>query len=113
MICTECPVGCALTVDMEGCEIREVTGNKCAKGQVYAVHEAVNPERVLTTTVLTLGMPLKMLPVRTSRPVPKDSMLELMSVIRKMRVTGPVKAGDVIAGDLLGMGIDLVATRDM
>ncbi len=33
LICIGCPLGCNLTVDMDGSEVVEVKGNTCKKGK--------------------------------------------------------------------------------
>ena len=36
LTCIGCPLGCALTVTMNGKEVVEVKGNTCKKGDIYA-----------------------------------------------------------------------------
>lgn len=110
--CIECPVGCQLEIDEEGGHVIKITGNKCEKGVSYATQEIENPMRVLTSTVLARGLGMKMVPVRTDKPIPKDKLFAAIQEIRKIRLDHPVKAGEVIAKDLLGLGADLVATRE-
>lgn len=112
LTCIECPKGCTLSVDMENCKVLAVYGNECPKGEKYAIEEVANPVRVLTSTVLTIGLPLKMLPVRTDRPISKDDLKKAMKEIKNIRVDRPVRIGAVIAEDLLGSGANLIATRD-
>ena len=111
MICIECPKGCVLEADMDSKPIR-ITGNLCPKGIKYAISEIENPERVLTSSVLTEGMILKMVPVRTDRPIPKKDLFRAMEEIKKIRLRKPVAVGDIIIEDLLGLGVKLVATRE-
>ena len=112
MTCIECPQGCALTVDVENGVIKSVQGAKCPKGKVYAAAEVENPVRILTATVLAEGLGLKLVPVRTDRPIPKKDIFRAMEEIRKMRITSPVKSGDAIDKDFLGLGVKLTATRE-
>ncbi|MFH0839723.1 MAG: DUF1667 domain-containing protein [Candidatus Omnitrophota bacterium] len=109
--CIECPVGCSLSVDIENCKVVKVAGNQCPKGAPYAVSEIENPMRILTSSVLAEGMDLKMIPVRTDKPIPKNYTFKAMDEIKKIKVTRPVGAGSVIAADFLGLGVNLVATR--
>jgi len=113
MTCIECPQGCVLTVDVENGAIKSVQGAKCPKGKVYAAAEIENPVRVLTATVLAEGLGLKLVPVRTDRPIPKKDIFRAVEEIRKMRITKPLKGGDVIIEDFLGLGVKLVATREV
>lgn len=113
MICIECPVGCALSVDVENCRVTRVSGNKCPKGEGYAVSEVEHPVRTLTSAVLTKGLKLKMAPVRTDKAIPKDKLKEAMEEIRKARLDRPLKCGEPVVKDFLGLGVDLVVTRDV
>ncbi|MGB2600939.1 MAG: DUF1667 domain-containing protein [Candidatus Omnitrophota bacterium] len=111
--CIECPVGCSLKVDIENCRVVKVEGHKCPKGEKYAVSEIESPVRVLASTVLAQGLPVKMIPVKTDAPIPKERMLEAMHEIKKIRVDKPVDVGEVIKDDLLGLGVRLLATRNV
>lgn len=111
LTCIECPVGCCLSVDIEKCRVIKVDGHKCPKGEIYAVAEVENPIRILTSTVLTIGLNIKMLPVRTDRPMPKSRIFEAMAEVKKIRVKNQISPGDIIVENFLGLGINLVATR--
>ncbi len=114
IVCIECPVGCLLNVDLEGCTVKSVEGNKCPKGLAYASQEAVEPMRILTASlVCRKGMSLNMLPVRSSKPLPRQRQMEAMAKIRQMLVNRPYRTGEIVAEDFLGIGVHLVATRDV
>ena len=113
MICIECPKSCELAVDIEiGGTVTKVQGAKCPKGAAYAVLEAQDPVRILTATVAGEGLSLKLIPVRTNKPIPKKDLLRAMEEVKKIRVNAPLKAGDVIANNFLGLGVKLLATRE-
>lgn len=111
MTCIECPQGCRLEIKADGSRVISLAGNKCKRGEAYARQETEAPMRTLTTSVLTRGLELKMLPVRTSRPIPREKLFEAMEAVKRLVVTAPVMDGDVIAADFLGLGADLVACR--
>jgi CxxC motif-containing protein len=111
MTCIQCPKSCSLTVDIENFRAINVSGHLCPKGEEYARAEVENPTRILTVTVLAKGLSPKMIPARTDKPIPKARMREAAAVARKIRVIRPLKAGDVIVADFLGLGVDLIATR--
>ena len=112
--CIMCPLGCEVTVmSDESGQITEVLGNKCIKGEKYARDEFAHPLRVLTSTVAVEGAQFARLPVRTSDLIPKDRMFDCMKEIRNIKVKAPVKTGDVIASNILGLGIDIIATRNL
>ena len=112
LTCIECPAGCALSVTVENGKVLNVEGSKCPKGEQYAVAETENPVRILTSTVLTEGLYLKMVPVRTDGPIPKGSMFKAMEEVKKIRITRPLCVGDIVAEDLAGSGVNLIATRE-
>ena len=112
LTCIECPKGCALAVEVEKGRVINVSGNMCPKGKGYALSEIENPVRVLTSTVLLEGAVLKMLPVKTDRPIPKKVLLEAMREIKKVKVSRTVRIGDVILENLLGLGVNLIAARE-
>lgn len=113
VICIGCPLGCRVTVlqDRRG-NVTGFKGAECKQGQKYVLEELRNPVRTLTATVRTGDESFPLLPVRTSRPVPKTLMRPIMRETAKVRVTPPVKAGDVVLANVLKTRADLVATAD-
>ena len=111
LTCIECPKSCRITVDFDGDKINSITGFQCKKGEVYAKDEVLNPLRILTSTVLTEGLELKMIPVRTDKPIPKSKLLEAMERIKKVRIANAIKAGEIIEKDFMSQGVNLVSTR--
>lgn len=109
LICIVCPKGCRLKVDRDN----NVTGNACPRGEKYALAEITNPTRMLTTTVRIYNAIHPRLPVKTSSPIPKGKMFEVMELIDGIRVAAPVAIGDVIVHDVLGTGVDIIACADM
>ena len=109
LTCIECPMGCSISVVVNDGVATEVTGNRCVRGKMYAENEVVCPKRVITTTVrLTNG---DLVPVKTSTPVNKDQVFEIMQKINKVVANVPVRIGDVLVEDI-GCGASLVATDD-
>lgn len=113
MTCIECPLGCRVEVEADGARVISVAGNECKRGEAYVRQEIEAPMRTLTTSVLTRGLELKMLPVRTSKPIPREKLFAAMDAVKRITVTSPVKAGAVVAPDFLGLGTDLVACRGL
>lgn len=108
IICTVCPRGCAMKVEDDGVT---VSGNACKRGETYARAEFSHPVRILTTTVKLADDAYGLLPVRSTKPVPKELLLDCMEVIRKVEVSRPIARYDVIVKDILGTGADIVATK--
>ncbi|MFO7637147.1 MAG: DUF1667 domain-containing protein [Clostridia bacterium] len=112
MTCVVCPRGCAMEVEHDGKNILRIAGNECKRGEKYANAELFNPTRIFTSTVLISGSAYPVLSVKTSKPVPKGVLFDCMQEVRRIKITSPVKSGDVIIHDILGTGADLVATAD-
>ena len=113
IICTVCPRGCHIMVEGEGDTIISVEGYTCKRGLEYASSEFAHPVRLLTTTVKMVGIENDLLPVRSTKPIPKEKILDCMDVIRKVDAILPVKRYDVIVADICGTGVDIVATKSV
>ena len=113
LTCIICPNGCELEIAYEGDQILFVTGNKCPKGAEYAEQEIKNPMRTIASSVNLVGGSMPLVSVRVNDPIPKAKIMDVMEVIRKTTVTAPVKIGDVVIADVLGLGVDVIATRNV
>lgn len=111
IVCTNCPLGCRVSVEREADGSFKVSGNKCQRGYDFAVEEMTDPKRVLTTSVKVVDGEIPLVSVRTFPRIPKRLIPAAMEKIRKLRVRAPVRVGDVLVKDLLGTGAKLLATR--
>ena len=112
MICIGCPMGCPLTVEMNGTEVVSVTGNTCPRGDAYARKEVTNPTRIVTSTVKVEGGKVDMVSVKTKEDIPKGKIFECVKALKGITVKAPVHIGDVILKDVAGTGIDIIATKN-
>jgi CxxC motif-containing protein len=108
MTCIVCPVGCALTIEKNSEGKWLVTGNQCPRGKIYAISEMTDPRRIVTTTVKIVGGLHAVVPVKTSSPIPKNKIFEVMDILSDVEVKAPVKIGDVVVKDIAGTGVDVV-----
>lgn len=107
MICIMCPMGCNLTVTKNGDDIT-VTGNNCQRGVIFAKEELTCPKRIVTSSVKTeQGVRA----CKTSQPVPKSMIFDVMKEIEKLRLK-KVKFGDVVIKNVLNTGADIVITAN-
>jgi CxxC motif-containing protein len=113
LTCIECPKGCKLTIDFAEDGSIRVGGNQCKKGERYGIAESTNPVRILTSSVLTVNQPIKMLPVRTDKPIPKERILDAMNEVKKVRIKKNVSVGDILVENFLNLGVNLIATREI
>ncbi len=111
--CINCPLSCALELTEENGEVLEVKGADCKVGQKYAREEFENPRRVVSTTVRVEGGALPLLPVVSAAPIPKALVRDAVRMLSKLTVNAPVADGQVIYPDILGTGVDIIASRPL
>lgn len=110
VVCIVCPKGCRLKVTRENEEMT-VTGNQCKRGQAYGLKEVTNPTRVITSTVKVNHPVHRRMPVVTKGAVPKAMMFDVVKEINKVVLELPITMGDIIIEDVLGTGVNIVASR--
>ena len=109
LICIVCPRGCHLEVD----DNNNVTGNFCPRGKNYAISEITNPTRIVTSTMKVLNSDEVRVPVKTSKPIKKDLMFEIMDKINSKLVYAPIKIGDILIENVDGDNTDIIATKNI
>ncbi len=107
--CIGCPLGCRLSVAVEGGAVVSVDNAGCGRGAAYARQECVCPTRMVTTLVRVKGRRAP-LSVKTAKPVPKERIFECLKQIHAVMATPPVRIGDVVVRDVGSTGVDVVAT---
>lgn len=112
VICTTCPKGCTLEVTRDGATVVSIL-NGCKRGHEYARQELTDPRRMVATTVRIDGGVHPLLPVYTSAPFPNPRIPELLKTLREVELQAPVKMGIPVLRNVLGTGIDILASRDM
>ena len=107
LTCIMCPLGCQLTVTIDGENIT-VTGNNCKRGEIFGKEEVTCPMRIVTSSVTTeKGVRA----CKTSKPVPKSMIFEVMKEIEKLRLKN-AKFGEVVIKNVLNTGADIVITAN-
>ena len=113
LTCIVCPKGCTLNVTLdERGGVVSVSGNTCPRGAVYAKQECTLPERMITAVVpiTNRNIPLS---VKTSSPVPKELIPDIMKMIGSLHLSAPITLGEAVISDILHTGTDIVATRNV
>ena len=109
LTCIVCPNGCKLQISAVGKSLA-VSGNKCPKGEQFAIAEQTNPVRTLCSTVKTAFPRVPVLPVRVTAEIPKSRIFDVMGEINRVFITEPIGCGAVIIPNVLGLGADVIAT---
>ena len=111
--CIICPLGCSLIIEHSDGAIDSIEGFLCKKGKDYAFEELLNPVRTLTTTIMVKDGIIPLVSVKTSKPIPKGKLFEVMDAVSGIEVSAPVKIGDVMVENVLGLDVDMIATRNV
>jgi len=107
-ICIICPKSCELETD--GTEVR---GAKCKKGKEFALQEAVQPLRVITTTVrYEADGGRRMIPVKTAEPLPLKDIPRIMKHLKRIRVSEIPALGSRITVRGYSRPIELIITGE-
>ena len=80
LTCINCPLGCSLTVTLDGEKVIKVEGNTCPKGKTYGEKEVINPTRILTSSVMVTDGKLPVVSVKTASDIPKNKITDMHNV---------------------------------
>ncbi|MEF9917014.1 MAG: DUF1667 domain-containing protein [Lachnospiraceae bacterium] len=112
LICIVCPNGCKMKVEKKE-EQWIVSGNKCKRGQVFAVAEMTHPMRTICSTVKTSFPNIPVLPVRVSEDIPKELIFQVMQEINQVVIKEVVGKGEVVIPHVLGLTANVIVTSDL
>ncbi|MFX1364507.1 MAG: DUF1667 domain-containing protein [Promethearchaeota archaeon] len=110
--CIVCPTGCLVHVKNINGELI-IEGHSCKRGEEYAREEFIAPKRILTTTMRVEKGFLPLIPVRSDKPIPKEKLGETLKLIAETKTQAPIKMGDILIKNLLGLEINIISSRDM
>ena len=112
-VCIRCPLGCNITVETEGSDIKNITGNTCPRGADYVTKELTDPRRIVTSLVRVKGGELPVVSVKTAADIPKDKIADCIRALKEIELTAPVHMGDVVAENVCGTGVKIVTTANV
>lgn len=108
-VCIVCPRGCQLKID----DNMNVTGNFCPRGKEYAISEVTNPTRIITSSIRVSNRDDMLVSVKTTKPVPKGSIFQVMEIINGLSISAPCHIGTVVYHRVLDLDIDIVITKEV
>lgn len=111
IICIVCPNGCRISCTKTADGIH-CSGQKCKRGEVYATAELTHPMRTLTTSVRTIFPDSPVISVRTAGEIDKSKLMDVSKALGKVLVKTRVQAGDVVAENICGTGVNIICTSD-
>ena len=86
LTCIGCPRGCTLKIERDG-DGWSVTGNTCPRGREFAISEMTD--------------------------IPKGRIFDVMDALKTVTVSERIGRGDVVIPDVLGLGVDVIATSSL
>ena len=101
LVCIVCPRGCTMKIE-EKDGAYQVSGNFCKRGEKFAKTEMTEPMRPICTTVRT-----------SFEDIPKNKIFDVMKKINETTVTERISRGDKVIENVLGLGVDVIATSDI
>ena len=118
LTCIVCPNSCQLELEVEqtvegSFTLRSVSGASCPRGVEYARQETCNPCRNIATSIAVLNGTLPLASVRSTHPVPKKRIFDVMNEIKKHVVPAPVTIGTVLIHNVLGLDSDVIITKNV
>ena len=113
LVCIGCPRGCQLKIEKNNRDEWVVTGNTCKRGEAFAISEMPAPKRTICSVVKTAFPETPVLPVRVSADIPKERIFDVMAQLRTVTVTERIGRGDVVIPNVLGLGVDIIATSNI
>ncbi len=113
LTCINCPMGCQLTVTMDGDKITDISGYTCPRGKTYAEKEVTNPTRIVTSTVKVTGGVKERVACKTESDIPKDKIFDVMDAINSASVEAPVIIGETLIQNAADTGVAVIATANV
>ena len=110
--CIVCPTGCLVHVENVNGEL-VIEGHSCNRGEEYAREEFISPKRILTTTMRVENGFLPLIPVRSDVLLPKEKLKETLKEIAKTVVEAPIKMGDILIQNVVGLDVNIIASRNL
>lgn len=105
--CTLCPNSCSVRREEDG----SVTGYGCQRGESYARQEYTEPRRTLTAVIRDCTG--RLLPVRSSAPLPRDQLRRAARELTGIRLPArSYSLNEVVLPNFLQLGADIVISAE-
>lgn len=109
IICTVCPQGCEIEVEEVNGELH-VSNNGCPRGEAYGKSEYVHPVRLFTSLVRVEGGREPLVPVRSTKPIPKEQQRACVDALRQITLQAPVARYTLVLPNVFDSGADIVTS---
>lgn len=75
--------------------------------------ELVDPRRTIASSVRVTGGAMPLASVRLTNAIPKDRIFDVMKEINSITLPAPVRIGDVVIPNVLGLNSDVIVTKNI
>ncbi len=113
VVCILCPVGCRIIVEIGDGDVVRIDNAGCERGKDYCLQEIRSPVRDFFTTIRVANGRTPLVSVRSTRPIPKSMLMPCAAELARRVIRAPVKLGDIIVENMMNLGVDIVATKDV
>jgi CxxC motif-containing protein len=111
-VCNKCEEYCVIDVKTND-EVVEIIGNKCKVGIELSDKYLEASMEVLTTLVRIKGGNIKVVSVKSDRPIEKKLFLKCSRALSRINIGAPIKIGDVVCKNILNLGVDIICTKNV
>jgi CxxC motif-containing protein len=113
--CIICPKSCRIQVrgSLKSTKELQLSGQECSKGKKYAISEICDPRMIFTSTAAVRNGEIKLVPVRSSKPIRKTEWKNGRDIIRGLSIAAPIGFGKVLIEEFTEKDIKLVAAREI
>lgn len=66
-----------------------------------------------TSIVRIKGSKYNVVPVKSTKPIKKDLLVECSKALSRIHIGAPIKSGDIVCRNILNTGVDIVCTRSV
>ena len=111
--CTLCPIKCRITIefDKDGV-LKSIRGASCPRGSAH-IRETLGMREIFSGHIIVRSEGGDIiLPVRTTRPIPKDSFSYANNILTKIQPPAPILKGETVIFDFIERGVNLIAEED-
>lgn len=115
LTCIICPSSCRILAhwDPETKVIHSVGNARCKRGVKWVAEELLHPVRILTSSVRITGGKEPLASVKTDRPIPQDSLMNVMEELKGITCRAPVKIGETVIKNPADSECRIIVTRSV
>ena len=113
VVCILCPVGCRIIVEIEDGDVVRIDNAGCERGKDYSLQDIRSPVRDFFTTIRVADGRTPLVSVRSTEPIPKNMLMPCAAELARRVIRAPVKIGDIIVENIMNLGVDIIATKDV